>query len=175
MPASMEAALKTASRVTPVESTAGKSPSYGATTVEPVDRTPIELASRDARPIEPSSIESWPVEPMRSVEAMKPRAHADEHPSSKPVRTIVSVRRTSVRVVPIVAVRADGRGAHVPVPRPDHSLRVRVRSAKHANPQQSRKSQVTHLGTSFRDPRLPFQTHSFAPRRSLLRPRVAIH
>jgi hypothetical protein len=147
----MEAALKTASRVTPMESAARESLSAGAATIVAVSGTPIEPATCEAGPVVASTIESWPVEPMWSVETMKPRARANEYPSSKPIRAIVSVRRAGIRVISIVAVRADRRGTHVPVSRPDshadyHSLRIRVRSAKHANPQQSRKSQVTHLG-----------------------------
>jgi hypothetical protein len=76
---------------------------------------------------------------------VEPRARADEHTSSEPVRAVVAVRRASVGVVAIVAVSANWRRAHVSVPwtetNPDnHSLCVRVRRTKHANCQQTKNS-----------------------------------
>ena len=41
------------------------------------------------------------------VRAMKPRAGADEYAASEPVRTVVAIRRASVRVISVVAVRAN--------------------------------------------------------------------
>jgi len=64
---------------------------------------------------------------------MKPRSGADEDTACEPVRGVVAVGSAGVRIVIVVAIGANGRGAviggaYAHADRP--SLRVRVRSAE---------------------------------------------
>jgi hypothetical protein len=88
-------------------------------------------AAAEAAPIPASAV--VPAAPIPVI----PRAGADEHAIKKPIWAIVAVRRTSIRVIIVVAVRAYWRRAIV-VTRADanadhHSLCMRERRAKEAN------------------------------------------
>src|SRR5208337_4402432 len=53
------------------------------------------------------------------VPAVIPRPRADKHAAHKKVRPIVTVRRAGIRVIPVISVRANGRGANPGVHRAD--------------------------------------------------------
>jgi hypothetical protein len=66
-----------------------------------------------------------------------PRARADKDSTGEPIRAVVPVGRTGIRVIIIVAVGAYRSCTHIAVRAnsnaDNHSLRVRERSEKHAN------------------------------------------
>jgi len=100
---------------------------------------------------EPASPKARPAKPRPKAKAAEPRAGSDEDASSKPVRAVVAVGRASIRVIAIVAVRAAWRATYVPIPWPNsntdnHSLCIRIRRTKHANTQQTKNSEISHLG-----------------------------
>jgi hypothetical protein len=88
-----------------------------------------------------ASIVTTTVVTAAAVKAMEPWASADKDTACEVVRTVVAVRRASVRVVAIVAILADRRC--IAVARTDsnadnHSLRVRrSRGHEHANCQKT--------------------------------------
>jgi hypothetical protein len=148
----MPAAMKTATAVetsaaktttarysAAAESTACEAVCYATTSGEPATEagaTVKSTAVESRTPVEASSVKPTP-----SVVAMKPWAGADEQASRKPVGPVVPVGRASIRVIAIVAIRADWRvSVSVPVPWADpnannHSLCVRIGRTKHANSQ----------------------------------------
>jgi len=70
--------------------------------------------------------------------AVKPGSGADEDAACEPVRAVVAVGSAGIRIVIVVAIGTDGRGAVIGgadahADRP--SLRVRVRSREQKNPQ----------------------------------------
>lgn len=69
--------------------------------------TVIVGASIEPRPaVIPASVVAAPVEARPPVVPVIPRAGADEHATDEPVWTVVAVRRTSIRVIIIVAIGA---------------------------------------------------------------------
>jgi hypothetical protein len=63
-----------------------------------------------------------------------PRAGADEHAIKKPIWAVVAVRRTSIRIIIVVAVSANRRWAIIARANAyHHSLRMREGRAKEAN------------------------------------------
>ena len=81
-------------------------------------------------PVVPATV--IPIAAMPAVSVIPvPRTGADEHAACKPVRTVVAVRRTGVRVIRIVAIGADRRTHHDGCRPNSHayhnSLRVRGR------------------------------------------------
>jgi len=107
-------------------------------------------------------------QPPRSVE---PRASPDEDAASKPVGTVVAVRRASVRIVSVVSVRACRRYADRTDSNSHCDLRLRVSHWNHQHRQQRNIFQVTHNHLRFRSVHLcqirkPFQTlYSLEPSR----------
>ena len=84
-----------------------------------------------------------PAEARPKAKSAEPWAGTDEDPSREPIGTVKTVRRTSVRVIVVVAIRANRCGVDIPIARANshskcHSLRVGKRRAKHANSQQTR-------------------------------------
>ncbi len=78
---------------------------------------------------------------------MEPRAGADEHAAHKPIGTVVAVRRASVRVVPVVAIRANRsrphRNADWPHSHAHRNLRLRIRERHNRHHRQQRH--VSHV------------------------------
>jgi hypothetical protein len=109
-------------------------------------------AAAEATPVVAASVVTAPVEPV-TVVAVIPGADADEHAINEPIWAVVAVRRASVGVIIIIAVSANWRWAVVNraanANADYHSLRMRKRRAKEANPEQTGDSQVTHSWTSF--------------------------
>jgi hypothetical protein len=65
-----------------------------------------------------------------------PGPHADEYAVHEPLRTVIAIRRTGVRVIVIISIGANWRRAIIAGPNahPDeHSLRACKRSAKETN------------------------------------------
>jgi hypothetical protein len=97
-----------------------------------------KAAPAEPRPsVETTSIESAAVVAM-TVVPVEPGTGADEDSADEPIRAVVSIGRTSIRVIIIVAVRAYRRRSNITISRPEsyadsHSLRVSERSGKHAN------------------------------------------
>jgi hypothetical protein len=54
-----------------------------------------------------SAVEPW------AVESMEPRAGADEDSVNEVVGAPISVRRTSIRIIRVVAISAYWRGTHI--------------------------------------------------------------
>jgi hypothetical protein len=132
--AAMEATI-TAPEATTVETTMLEAFAPSETAVV-IEITPIVAPS-----VVPTSIITTTMEARTSVEAMKPRAGANENSTYKIVWPVVAVRRASIRVISIVAV-----GAHRSRPvvgransnADNHSLSVRRRCChEHANCQQT--------------------------------------
>ncbi len=74
-------------------------------TTSPESTVAIEIPPIEAPPVIPASIIATTVE-AASVVAVEPRPGANEDAAHKVVRAVVAVRRTSVWVVPVVAVGA---------------------------------------------------------------------
>jgi len=136
VPASMETA--TAMKATAaVDCTAMESAANGAT---PDNR---RSASNKAAPNEAgASIESRPAieaaTPVAVAPSMEPRAGADEHAAHEPIRSVVAIGGAGIRIIPVIAVGANRRGANIGRTHAysnDHSLRIRKRSEKQANPE----------------------------------------
>ncbi len=127
-PSSPEAAPSNES--TPTKSTPTKS--------TPAESAAYKSTSAEARPEEAS------VEEARSTE---PGSGADEDSAREPVRPIVAVGRTGVRIVSIVAIGAHRRCAIVARPKPDSyaDLSLRVGQRNHQNRQQCQIFQVPHI------------------------------
>jgi hypothetical protein len=74
-------------------------------------------ATGESTAVEPTTSESATVKPApktTSAEAAaEPRASTDEHATGEVARTIVTIRRAGIRVIPIVSVRADRSWADV--------------------------------------------------------------
>jgi hypothetical protein len=82
-----------------------------------VRRAAVETANRavsDVVVTVPSVAGSSPVARASVVAAMEPGACADEDAAGEVARTVITVRRARVRVIPIVAVSADGSRANIP-------------------------------------------------------------
>ena len=58
-----------------------------------------------------------PAIPATSVVTAIPGSGAYERAAYKPVRTVVAIGRASVRIIPVIAIRADWSGAHARVNR----------------------------------------------------------
>jgi hypothetical protein len=75
-------------------------------------------ATSESTAVEPTTSESATVKPApetTSAEAAaEPRACSDEHATGEVARTVVTIRRAGIGVIPIVSVRADGSRADVP-------------------------------------------------------------
>lgn len=91
--------------------------------------------------------------PVHAAPAVVPRAGADEGSASKPVRTIEPVRRARVRIISVVAVRADRRHSHSNHGRRRancdanrHSLCLRVvRRYKQQNSEHRKNLEISHV------------------------------
>ena len=70
--------------------------------------TPVPIATVEARPTA--------IEPTPTVEAVKPRTRTNKHSADKIVGTVVSIWRTRVRGIVIVAVSASRRRSDVSWP-----------------------------------------------------------
>lgn len=96
------------------------------------------------------------------VEPAEPWPGADEDASREELRSVVTIRRARVRIIPVVAVRADGRRRKVTVARADenaHGNMSRVpRSRNHQNTQDGKILEILHFSTPRSDPRYLPQT-----------------
>ena len=99
----------------------------------PIEATPVIAASIETAAIVTAAVETSP------VIAVIPGAGTDKHAVDKVVRAVVAIRRTTIRVIPIVAVSADRSGTVVRWTNSNadkHSLRVRRNCHReHANSQ----------------------------------------
>src|SRR5579871_1992970 len=77
-----------------------------ATTDVTVTQTVTPAAVINPRAAIPAVCITPVAEPPRTME---PRSRSDEHATSEPIRTVVSVRRASVRIVAVVAIFTNGR------------------------------------------------------------------
>jgi hypothetical protein len=74
------------------------------------------------------------VESATAVKAVEPRTGADKDPAIEPVRAVVAVGRTSVWVIPVVAVGAGCTGAYIDRANANRNLRMRRHGRReHAN------------------------------------------
>jgi hypothetical protein len=65
---------------------------------------------------------------------VEPRAGADKDPAVEPIRAVVAVWGTSIRVISIVAVGAGCTGAHIDRTNANRNLRMRRHGRReHAN------------------------------------------
>jgi hypothetical protein len=84
-------------------------------------------------------------QPSRSV---KPWASADEETTGKPIRSVVSVWRTRIRIVSVISVITNRRSGKVTRTNSDANsnpdLRLRIRQRQHQHRQQRNIFQVTH-------------------------------
>ena len=107
------------------------------------ESTAAETASANKTGSAKAASEATPAEARPKAKSAEPWAGTDEDPSREPIGTVKTVRRTSVRVIVVVAIRANRCGVDIPIARANshskcHSLRVGKRRAKHANSQQTR-------------------------------------
>jgi hypothetical protein len=78
-----------------------------------------------------------------SIVAMEPGTGTDEDAASEPIRPVVAVRRTGIRGIAVIAVRANWSHTVALVNRPantyanGNALCARERCAEHANKQQT--------------------------------------
>jgi hypothetical protein len=100
----------------------------------------------------------------RTSEAVVPRASAYEDSAREPARTVVPVRRASIRIVGIVAIRTDRRSSHVTRPNadadsdPDLGLRIsdwQSQQSKQRKSSQCGKSQRLHIDVFHGEPPFP--------------------
>jgi hypothetical protein len=99
----------------------------------------IEIAAEAS--VKPAAPKESGTKERPAVKAMEPRPRADEHAANKPLRPVVAVRRTRVRVITIVAVGTYRRRSIVSRPivsransyAHEHSLRTRKRGTKEAD------------------------------------------
>ena len=116
-PATAMKATITASEAAAVKPAAPETIATAETASATIEAAPPKVAIAETTTVETTSIE-----------AMEPRAGANKEAIHKVVRTVVAVRRASIRVIPVVAV-----GAHRSRPviartnsnADNHSLRVR--------------------------------------------------
>src|SRR6266700_2791825 len=99
--ATMKATI-TASEAAAVEASA---PAEIASAVTPA-RSPIEATSVIAASIETAAIVAAAIEARAPVKAVEPWSSTDKHAVDKVVRAVVAIRRTTIRVIPVIAVGA---------------------------------------------------------------------
>ena len=103
--ASVEAATTTVDAATAVNRSATEAAADCAATRE---STAVEATTATVKPApETTSVEA-PPESTSAEAATEPRAGTDEQTTGEVARTVVSVRRAGVGVIPIVAVVANG-------------------------------------------------------------------
>ncbi len=148
------ASVKTASAVespTAMESSTGvtvKAATRSAFDVSwsPTYKAPTVVAGSAVKPTSPV-ITSPPIPAAAAV----PRPRADEHAARKPRRPVITIRRTCIWVIPVVAISACrsrrhvGRSAYSNSNRPP--LRMRVRRRYQAQPNDRQYPHVFHLRT----------------------------
>lgn len=115
----------------------------GSTEVLCRESTAAETASANKTGSAKAASVATPAEARPKAKSAEPWAGTDEDPSREPIGTVKTVRRASVRVIVVVAIRANRCGVDIPIARANshskcHSLRVGKRRAKHANSQQTR-------------------------------------
>jgi hypothetical protein len=126
-----------------VEPTAVKAPSTGGAATASKSTTAVKAASTivAAAAIAASTIVAATavIAAAAIAPAVEPRTSADEEAAYKVVRTVVSIRCASVRIITVVSVIADGRGIVVARTNTDaHGpLRIRVRGSNQGERQAS--------------------------------------
>jgi hypothetical protein len=106
----------------------------GAVTVPPVSGPETASAPTRASPARASA-----------PAAMEPRAGADKDAAREVARTVVTVRRAGVRVVPIVAVSADGSRSNIPrSDAHDNALGASVRCESQSSSKYRKDHQIFH-------------------------------
>src|SRR5580692_1690454 len=128
----MKAAAHRGARVTPAITKPTAS-------VVSVGTGPVVAASVIAVPSASVVAIASPVTPAWPVVAVIPRPCANEDTAREPSRPIVSIRRTRVRIISIVAVRAYWRRTYVARTHADANCHLGLRKCywKRQNPQQS--------------------------------------
>jgi len=126
-----------------VEATAAVEPA-ACTAVETTAGKPAAACERRTAPTEASTAEST-VKPATkstasiesaSAEAVEPWTSADENATDKPIRTVVAIGCTSIRVIPVIAVGAGRSGTYINWSNPNANRHLRVRRhgcREHAN------------------------------------------
>jgi len=104
-PAEGATAVETASTIERVEAGAAMESAYRSVPNDP--RAAKRSETRPANEARPSP------ESRMAIEAVEPRARADEDAARKPLRPVVTIRRARVRVVGVVAVGAHRGCANV--------------------------------------------------------------
>ncbi len=89
--------------------------------------------------------------------AVIPRPGADKHPTREPARSVVTVRRASVRCISVIAVCTHRRSANISRPNSyaHADLRLGIRQRQHQNAHQSQIFYVPHLIPLVQTHRLP--------------------
>ena len=132
----MEAAttMKSSASVEPATASAKRTPVMEAS----AGNTSTPTASVDAATAPSTAVPASPVVRAAPVSVV-PRTSADEYPTHKPIRAVEAVGRARVRIVVIVAVRANGRRAVIARSNSDANgdLRLGIRSGEHHYRQQS--------------------------------------
>jgi len=123
-----------ASRTTPI----GPAGAISITRATVGPSRPIAVSPTAVGPTGPSIVAA-------SVPAVVPRPRADKHAPYEPVRPIVAVRRARIRVIWVVSIRANRRGANPGIHRaysnPNSHSDLRLRVAR-AHKQYSQQNQV---------------------------------
>src|SRR6266853_2269138 len=78
-----------------------------------------------------------------------PRARAYKYSAAKPLRTVVSIRRTTIRIIVVVPILTDRRPRKVSRAYPNDNsypdFRLGICKRHHQNCQQSKIFQITHM------------------------------
>jgi hypothetical protein len=112
------------------------------------------------------AIVAWPKIAGPAIVSVKPRSRADEQTTGEPARSVVAVRRTSVRRISVVAVLAYRRSGIVSRAKsythanPD--LGLRIGQWNHQNRQQGHMLEITHLFYPLASDSLLHLKHLFA-------------
>lgn len=139
---------------TPTSSTPASSPT--AATPAPTGATPA-----------PTTSSPTPTAPAPATTPSVPRACANEDASHKPVRSVVAIGRTSIRIISVVAVGAYRRRANITGTNADTDGDLRLRGAKRQR-EKTDQSQIFYVPhnvntpfTGIQHPRPSGQTRSF--------------
>ena len=142
---SMEAITTVKAAAIPAMSTDKSMSAYKAA---PMEAT-IPAAPAIPTPAIPTPAFTTPT-PAIMTEAVVPRARTDKHASYEPIRSVVAVRRASVRIVIVIAISADRSGAVIAGTNPhaDCDLRLRIgRRQRQHHRKQRQIFEITHFAT----------------------------
>jgi hypothetical protein len=133
----VEAATAVEAAATAVEATATVEVAAAMEPAPAVEASVIEAATSEAPVIETAADEA-------AMEAVEPRAGADEDAADKVVRAVVTVGCASVRVESVVAVGADRRAVHRSANRNTHA-HLRASRPSHGSGRHNQKSEQSSI------------------------------